>query len=131
MQVATRPRAASLGVLARLVEPPKQHRDDHLLLATIDLVELEHGALARPEERSEVEVPTIVEHLGAPHELLDSPLERGGAGAQVEPVVVVLALRGKDLGFLDQIGGGPLAVDRCFLLAPSLKTAVGAAQDEV
>ena len=55
-------RGLALGrVHARLVDPPQQRGDDHLLLAAIHLVQLDHRALARFEEFVQFQVLEVVE----------------------------------------------------------------------
>ena len=84
---------ALLGVHARVVDAAQQRRHDDLLVALVDLVELEDGALPRLEHLVQVEMwngSKTMLLLAQP--LVDLPVQRrDGAVAAVVAAIVVLA----------------------------------------
>jgi len=64
---------------AGAVEAAQQDADDHLLLAWVDLVQLEHGALAGLEQLAQGDVVVVLEDAGL-REAVQPPQDAVDAG---------------------------------------------------
>src|SRR5205823_778110 len=99
---------AALGLHARFVETAQDGGDDDLLVALVDVVELQDGALARLEYFGEVQVLEVVEGVAVLETVFDTPGEgMDGAAVVGSLAILVTFLFGDGLDGLLEIGRAP------------------------